>query len=282
MIAKRIPSILPPLTLREAIETTKVHSICGLLNGQYRFVTSRPFRSPHHTISDAGLLGGTGQPTPGEVSLAHNGVLFLDELPEFHRSTLEVMRQPLEDGKVTISRAAGSLTFPSEFMLVAAMNPCPYGHYGDLRRECRCAPAQVQKYRNRLSGPLMDRIDIHVEVPAMELKDLTGTSVEESSASIRERVTRARFVQLKRFCDQSKVTCNARMTPRLLRKYCALDPESMELLKEAVTNLSLSARAYDRILKVARTIADLAGAPKIQVDHLAEAVQYRALDRSLW
>jgi magnesium chelatase family protein len=282
MIAKRIPSILPPLTMREAIETTKVHSICGLLNGQYRFVTTRPFRSPHHTISDAGLLGGTGQPTPGEVSLAHNGVLFLDELPEFHRSTLEVMRQPLEDGKVTISRAAGSLTCPSECMLVAAMNPCPCGHYGDLRRECRCAPSQVQKYRNRLSGPLMDRIDIHVEVPAMELKDLTGTSVEEPSASIRERVTRARFVQLKRFGDQSKVTCNARMSTRLLRKYCALDPESMELLKEAVTNLSLSARAYDRILKVARTIADLIGAPRIQVDHLAEAVQYRALDRSLW
>ncbi|MBV8225317.1 MAG: YifB family Mg chelatase-like AAA ATPase, partial [Verrucomicrobia bacterium] len=282
MIAKRIPTILPPLTLREAIETTKVHSICGLLNSQHRFVTSRPFRSPHHTISDAGLLGGTGQPAPGEVSLAHNGVLFLDELPEFHRSTLEVMRQPLEDGKVTISRAAGSLTFPAEFMLVAAMNPCPCGHYGDLRRECRCAPAQVQKYRHRLSGPLMDRIDIHVEVPAMELKDLTGTVSEEPSAAIRERVTRARFVQLKRFCEQVRITCNARMTPRLLRKYCALDSAGMELLKEAVTNLNLSARAYDRILKVARTIADLAGAPKIQVDHLAEAVQYRALDRSLW
>jgi magnesium chelatase family protein len=282
MIAKRIPSILPPLTLREAIETTKVHSVCGLLNGQHRFVTSRPFRSPHHTISDAGLLGGTGQPAPGEVSLAHNGVLFLDELPEFHRSTLEVMRQPLEDGKVTISRAAGSLTFPSEFMLVAAMNPCPCGHYGDLRRECRCAPAQVQKYRNRLSGPLMDRIDIHVEVPAMELQDLTGSSVEEASAAIRERVTRARFLQLKRFYEESKVTCNARMTTRLLRKHCVLDSDSMELLKQAVTNLNLSARAYDRILKVARTIADLTGARKIQVDHLAEAVQYRALDRSLW
>ena len=282
MIAKRIPSILPPLTLREAIETTKVHSVCGLLNGEHRFVTARPFRSPHHTISDAGLLGGTGQPAPGEVSLAHNGVLFLDELPEFHRSTLEVMRQPLEDGKVTISRAAGSLTFPSEFMLVAAMNPCPCGHYGDLRRECRCAPAQVQKYRNRLSGPLMDRIDIHVEVPAMELKDLTGASVEESSASIRERVTRARFLQLKRFSDEIKVTCNARMTTRLLRKHCVLDSESMELLKHAVTNLNLSARAYDRILKVARTIADLAGARRIEVDHLAESVQYRALDRSLW
>jgi magnesium chelatase family protein len=282
MIAKRIPSILPPLTLREAIETTKVHSVCGLLNGGHRFVTARPFRSPHHTISDAGLLGGTGQPSPGEVSLAHNGVLFLDELPEFHRSTLEVMRQPLEDGKVTISRAAGSLTFPSEFMLVAAMNPCPCGHYGDLRRECRCAPAQVQKYRNRLSGPLMDRIDLHIEVPAMELKDLTGTALEESSASIRERVTRARFVQLKRFSDEAKVTCNARMTPRLLRKYCVLDSESMELLKQAVTNMNLSARAYDRILKVARTIADLAGTRKIEVDHLAESIQYRALDRSLW
>jgi magnesium chelatase family protein len=282
MIAKRIPSILPPLTLREAIETTKVHSVCGLLNSEHRFVTSRPFRSPHHTISDAGLLGGTGQPAPGEVSLAHNGVLFLDELPEFHRSTLEVMRQPLEDGKVTISRAAGSLTFPSEFMLVAAMNPCPCGHYGDLRRECRCAPAQVQKYRNRLSGPLMDRIDIHVEVPAMELKDLTGNSVEEPSDSIRERVTHARFIQLKRFGEEGKVTCNARMTTRLLRKHCVLDADSMELLKQAVTNLNLSARAYDRIQKVARTIADLAGARRIQADHLAEAVQYRALDRSLW
>jgi magnesium chelatase family protein len=282
MIAKRVPSILPPLTLQQAIETTKVHSICGLLSGENRFVRSRPFRSPHHTISDAGLLGGTGQPTPGEVSLAHNGVLFLDELPEFHRSTLEVMRQPLEDGKVTISRAAGSLTFPAEFMLVAAMNPCPCGHYGDLRRECRCSPVQVQKYRPRLSGPLLDRIDIHVEVPAIELKDLAGTSAEESSASIRERVTRARLVQLQRFSDQGRVTCNARMTPRLLRKHCALDPESMELLKQAVANLSLSARAYDRILKVSRTIADLAGAPKIQAVHLAEAVQYRALDRSLW
>jgi magnesium chelatase family protein len=282
MIAKRIPSILPPLTLQEAIETTKVHSICGLLNEEHRFISTRPFRSPHHTISDAGLLGGTAQPAPGEVSLAHNGVLFLDELPEFHRSTLEVMRQPLEDGKVTVSRAAGSLTFPCEFMLVAAMNPCPCGHFGDLRRECRCAPAQVQKYRNRLSGPLMDRIDIHVEVPAMELKDLTGVSAEEDSATIRERVTRARFFQLKRFAGQSKVTCNARMTSRQLRKYCVLNPESIELLKEAVTNLNLSARAYDRILKVARTIADLAGSPRIQSDHLAEAVQYRALDRSLW
>jgi magnesium chelatase family protein len=282
MIAKRVPTILPPLTLAEAIETTKVHSICGLLNGNRRFVTTRPFRSPHHTTSNAGLLGGTGFPTPGEVSVAHNGVLFLDELPEFHRSTLEVMRQPLEDGQVTISRAARSVTFPAEFMLVAAMNPCPCGHYGDLRRECRCTPIQIQKYRNRLSGPLLDRIDIHVEVPAMELKDLTVASTEELSAMIRERVTRARFMQLKRLTAENKATCNARMTPRMIRKHCVLDVAGLELLKQAVTNLNLSARAYDRILKVARTIADLSGASRIQVDHLGEAVQYRTLDRSLW
>jgi magnesium chelatase family protein len=203
MIAKRIPSILPPLTLRKAIETTKVHSICGLLNDRHRFVTAGPFRSPHHLT--LACLEGTARPAPGEVSLAHNGVLFLDELPEFHRSTLEVMRQPLEDGRVTVSRAAGSLTFPCEFMLVAAMNPCPCGHFGDLRRECRCAPSQVQKYRNRLSGPLMDRIDIHIEVPAMELKDLTQISTEEDSAAIRERVTRARFFQLNRFNNRITV-----------------------------------------------------------------------------
>jgi magnesium chelatase family protein len=282
MIAKRIPSILPPLTLREAIETTKIHSVCGLLNGSRRFVTSRPFRSPHHTISDAGLLGGSGHPSPGEVSLAHNGVLFLDELPEFHRSTLEVMRQPLEDGRVTISRAAGSLTFPAEFMLVAAMNPCPCGHHGDLRRECRCTPAQVQKYRSRLSGPLLDRIDIHVEVPAIELKDLTIPAKEEASASIRERVIRGRMIQLKRLTGEKRIACNARLTSRLIRKHCALDSASLDVLNQAVSNLSLSARAYDRILKVARTIADLAGAPRIQAEHVAEAVQYRTLDRSLW
>jgi magnesium chelatase family protein len=282
MIAKRMPTILPPLSLSEAIETTKVHSVCGLLNSKRRFVTMRPFRSPHHTISNAGLLGGTSIPTPGEVSLAHNGVLFLDELPEFNRSTLEVMRQPLEDGHVTISRAAGSVTFPSEFMLIAAMNPCPCGHFGDLRRECRCTPTLVQKYRNKLSGPLLDRIDIHVEVPAMELKDLTVVSHEESSAIIRERVARARFVQLKRFSGEGNVTCNARMTSRMIRKFCQLDGPGLELLKRAVTDLNLSARAYDRILKVARTIADLSSASRIQVDHLGEAVQYRTLDRALW
>jgi magnesium chelatase family protein len=274
MIATRIPSILPPLTLREAIETTKVHSVCGLLNGQHRFVTTRPFRNPHHTISDAGLLGGTGQPTPGEVSLAHNGVLFLDELPEFHRSTLEVMRQPFEDGKVTISRAAGSLTFPAEFMLVAAMNPCPCGHYGDLRRECRC------RFKNTGTGR-QGRCWIGSifmsKYRQWSSKIWRAPRVEESSASIRERVTQARFVQLQRFSDQSKVTCNARMTPRLLRKYCPLDSESMELLREAVANLSLSARAYDRILKVARTIADLAGMLRTQAGHLAEAIAALAL-----
>ncbi|MBV9390316.1 MAG: YifB family Mg chelatase-like AAA ATPase [Verrucomicrobia bacterium] len=282
MIAKRLPSILPALSLREAIETTKVHSICGQLNCERRFVTTRPFRSPHHTISDAGLLGGSGHPTPGEVSLAHNGVLFLDELPEFHRSTLEVMRQPLEDGRVTIARAAGSFTFPAEFMLVAAMNPCPCGHYGDVKRECRCTPSQVQKYRTRLSGPLLDRIDIHVEVPGIELKDLTETSAEESSESIRERVKRARLTQMKRFAGQENFTCNARMVPRVIRKHCALDQESLDLLKQAVSAWNLSARAYDRILKVARTIADLSGSPGIRADHISEAVQYRTLDRSFW
>src|SRR6202040_3352088 len=229
MIAKRIPSILPPLTLREAIETTKVHSVCGLLNGEHRFVTARPFRSPHHTISDAGLLGGTGQPAPGEVSLAHNGVLFLDELPEFHRSTLEVMRQPLEDGKVTISRAAGSLTFPAAFMLIAAMNPCPCGHYGNVKRECRCSPAQVQKYRARISGPLLDRIDIHVDVPAIDIQDLTGTVESESSELVRNRVARARLVQRKRLRSENGVRCNARLPNRLIRKYCQLDSAGLDL-----------------------------------------------------
>jgi magnesium chelatase family protein len=282
MIAKRIPSILPPLTLAEAIETTRIHSVCGLLNGKHPFVWERPFRSPHHTISDAGLLGGTAHPSPGEVSLAHHGVLFLDELPEFRRSTLEVLRQPLEDGRVTISRAAGTMTFPAEFMLVAAMNPCPCGHYGDTRRECRCNPAQVLKYRSRLSGPLLDRIDLHVEVPAMELKDLTTVQDGESSSAIRERVTLARLRQQRRFADEPHISANARMGPRLLRKHCALEPDSAELLRRAVGALNLSARAYDRILKVARTIADLAGAERIGPAHLAEAVQYRTLDRQLW
>ncbi|MBV9275802.1 MAG: YifB family Mg chelatase-like AAA ATPase [Verrucomicrobia bacterium] len=282
MIAKRLPTILPPITLAEAIETTKIHSVCGLLNGSRQFVTERPFRSPHHTVSDAGLLGGSAQPAPGEVSLAHNGVLFLDELPEFHRSTLEVLRQPLEDGRVTISRAAGSMTFPASFMLVAAMNPCPCGHYGNPRRECRCSPVQVQRYRSRLSGPLLDRIDIHIEVPAIEMNELTSVAEEENSAAIRDRVRHARLIQQKRFAKESSIRSNNQMTTRLLKRYCRLDSSGIDLIRQAVTNLNLSARAYDRILKVARTIADLAASDQMTADHLAEAVQYRTLDRSLW
>src|SRR6516162_4980679 len=257
MIAKRVPSILPPLTLREAIETTKVHSICGLLNDQHRFVTTRPFRSPHHTISDIGLLGGGTFPNPGEVSVAHNGVLFLDELPEFKRSTLEVLRQPLEDGRVTVSRAAGSVTFPAEFMLVAAMNPCPCGYFADLKRECRCSPVQVQRYRQRISGPLLDRIDLHIEVPAVEYRDVSSDRAEEYSAAIRERVACARQKQHDRFARDARTNCNARMTTRYLKAHCKLSADSQELIRVAMTELNLSARAFDRILKVSRTIADL-------------------------
>ncbi|HWB59318.1 MAG TPA: YifB family Mg chelatase-like AAA ATPase [Chthoniobacteraceae bacterium] len=281
MAAKRLPTIIPPMTLAEAIDTTKIHSICGLLDGEHSFVAVRPFRSPHHTISDVGLLGGSANPTPGEVSLAHNGVLFLDELPEFRRSTLEVMRQPLEDGKVTISRAAGSMTFPAEFILIAAMNPCPCGYYGDLKRECRCSPRQVQQYRQRISGPLLDRIDIHVDVPAVQYKDISSRVPGEPSAEIRVRVEKARKIQEKRF-GKSKTSCNARMAPKLIRTHCVIDDEGQELLKNAMNDLHMSARAHDRILKVARTIADLAGSVVIQPDHLAEAIQYRTLDRNLW
>src|SRR2546423_6635900 len=218
MLSKRIATIMPPMSLDEAIETTKIHSIAGLLNGQHSFVATRPFRSPHHTISDVGLLGGSATPAPGEVSIAHNGVLFLDELPEFKRSTLEVMRQPLEDGKVTVSRAAGSVTFPSEFMLVAAMNPCPCGYFGDLKRECRCGPTQVHRYRQRISGPLLDRIDLHIEVPAVEYRDVSSERVEESSSPIRERVQHARETQRDRFQKDRKTSCNARMTTRHLKQ----------------------------------------------------------------
>ncbi len=282
MLSKRIATIIPPMSLEEAIETTKIHSIAGLLGAERSFVATRPFRSPHHTISDVGLLGGSTIPTPGEVSLAHNGVLFLDELPEFKRSTLEVMRQPLEDGKVTITRAAGSLTFPAEFMLVSAMNPCPCGYFGDLKRECRCSPVQVQRYRQRISGPLLDRIDLHIEVPAVEFGDLASERVEESSAAVRERVLTARHRQQKRFPRSSKTTCNARMGPRQIKSHCKLDGDSQELVRHAMTELNLSARAYDRILKVSRTIADLAGAESIGSDHVSEAIQYRSFDRTLW
>ena len=283
MIAKRIPTIIPPMTLDEAIESTKIHSICGLLlDPDHAFVATRPYRDPHHTISDAGLLGGSANPTPGEVSIAHNGVLFLDELPEFKRSTLEVLRQPLEDGRVTISRAAGTMTFPAEFMLVAAMNPCPCGYYGDRKRECRCTPVQVERYRDRISGPLLDRIDIHVEVPAVQYRELASDQAGELSTAIRERIEAARRRQIQRFGEKSRVRCNARMSAKQIKSCCALDPAASGLLEMAMGELHLSARAHDRILKVARTIADLSGAADISADHIGEAIQYRTLDRNLW
>jgi magnesium chelatase family protein len=293
MLAKRIPTIIPPMSLEEAIETTKIHSIAGLLHGEKSFVSTRPFRSPHHTISDVGLLGGSATPAPGEVSLAHNGLLFLDELPEFKRSTLEVMRQPIEDGKVTISRAAGSVTFPCEFMLVAAMNPCPCGYFGDLKRECRCGPTQVQRYRQRISGPLLDRIDLHIEVPAVEYRDVSSERAEENSAAIRGRIARARERQQERFQRDAKTNCNARMATRHLKQHCKLSADSQELIRVAMTELNLSARAYDRILKVSRTIADLdsksasrtdssRGEIDIAPEHVSEAIQYRTFDRTLW
>ncbi len=280
MLSKRLPGIMPPMTLDEALETTKIHSISGLTGAGSSLITARPFRAPHHTISDIGLLGGSANPAPGEVSIAHNGVLFLDELPEFKRSTLEVMRQPLEDGQVVISRAAGTMAFPSRFMLVAAMNPCPCGYSSDPRRECRCAPAQIQRYRQRISGPLLDRIDIHIEVPAVEFKELSGQApAGEPSATIRERVVAARRVQAKR---NGATVANSRLTTRQSREFCQLDPDGTDLLKMAMAELQLSARAFDRILKVARTIADLDGKTNISPDHLSEAIQYRTLDRNLW
>jgi magnesium chelatase family protein len=284
MLAKRIPTIMPPMSLEEAIETTKIHSVCGLLATGESIVLRRPFRDPHHTISDIGLLGGTANITPGEVSLAHHGVLFLDELPEFHRSTLEVMRQPLELGSVIITRARGTMTFPSEFMLVAAMNPCPCGYYGDPKRECRCSPGQVERYRQKISGPLLDRIDLHVEAPAVEYKDLSDNTPAEPSSTIRDRVVIARDIQQKRFARSrrlKKVTCNARMSHAQLREHCRLDDRGNELLKNAMADLNFSARAYDRILKVARTIADLAGSEPLASDHLMEALSYRNLDRKI-
>src|ERR1700704_1266565 len=282
MLSKRIPTIIPPMSLDQAIETTKIHSIARMLDGDCSFVSTRPFRSPHHTISDIGLLGGGTFPNPGEVSIAHNGVLFLDELPEFKRSALEVMRQPLEDGKGTISRAAGSLTFPAEFMLVAAMNPCPCGYFGDLKRECRCGPVQVQRYRQRISGPLLDRIDLHIEVPAVEYRDVASERAEESSNAIRGRVGRTRDIQQERFRKAAKTNCNARMTTRHLKAHCKLGDDSHELIRIAMTELNLSARAYDRILKVSRTIADLDGRIDISPEPVREAIQYRTFDRTLW
>jgi magnesium chelatase family protein len=280
MIARRVATIMPAMTEAEAIETTKIHSICGLLDSRHQFIVHRPYRAPHHTISDAGLLGGGSNPLPGEVSMAHHGVLFLDELPEFDRSTLEVMRQPLEDGKVTISRAAGSMTFPSRFMLVAAMNPCPCGYYGDPKRECRCGTAQVLRYRQRISGPLLDRIDMHVEVPLVEYRDLAKSEAGESSAAIRARVEAARNIQQLRLRG-SNATSNSAMNPKQMKEHCRIDEESSMLLESTMSQMNFSARAHDRILRVARTIADLSGARDISADHLLEAIGYRNLDRNL-
>lgn len=284
MLAKRIPSILPPFTFEEALETTKIHSVAGVLDTTVGLVGVRPFRSPHHTISDAGLIGGGATPRPGEVSLAHNGVLFLDELPEFPRNVLEVMRQPLEDGNVCIARATMSLTFPARFMMAAAMNPCPCGYWGDRTRECHCTETMIQRYVSKISGPLLDRIDIHIDVPAVNYKELRGSDGNaESSSQIRERVIRARQVQLNRFASAGeRIYSNAQMGSRQIRTYCELNADSERLLERAMQQQGLSARAHDRILKVARTIADLEGNPQVESKHIAEAIQYRTLDRNYW
>ncbi|HEX9861330.1 MAG TPA: YifB family Mg chelatase-like AAA ATPase [Nitrospirota bacterium] len=280
MLARRLVGVMPRMSFDEAIETSKIHSVTGMLQPDAPLIAARPFRSPHHTISDAGLIGGGAVPKPGEVSLSHNGVLFLDELPEFQRNALEVLRQPLEDRQVTISRAATSITYPASFMLVAAMNPCPCGYLTDPSHECACTPRQLQRYRARVSGPLLDRIDIHVEVPAVKYRELADKRCGEPSAEIMKRVDRARAVQLSRFRGEG-VYCNSQMKPRHLRKYCAVDEETNSLLENAMTRLGLSARAVNRILKVARTISDLDGRGEIGISDVSEAVQYRSLDRKL-
>jgi magnesium chelatase family protein len=282
MLAKRLPTILPPLNLDEALETTKIHSVAGKMTKDNSLVNLRPFRSPHHTISDVALVGGGGIPQPGEISLAHNGVLFLDELPEFKRTVLEVMRQPLEDRVVTISRAKFSIEYPASFMLVASMNPCPCGYYNHPEKDCVCAPGVVQKYLNKVSGPLLDRIDLHVEVTPVSFNELTKERISEKSDKVRERVVEARERQGHRFKDIQGVHCNAQMNAKQLQKICKIDDAGQQLLKTAMNRLGLSARAYDRILKVSRTIADLANSEKIETAHLAEAIQYRSLDREGW
>jgi magnesium chelatase family protein len=282
MLAKRLPSILPPLNLHEALETTKIHSVAGKLSKDIALISVRPFRSPHHTISDAGLVGGGTYPSPGEISLAHNGVLFLDELPEFKRTVLEVMRQPMEERVVTISRAKMTVEFPSSFMLVAAMNPCPCGYYNHPDKDCSCAPGFVQRYLNKISGPLLDRIDIHVEVVPVPFRELSNDRRSEKSEAILQRVIAARKIQEERFFDSKGIHCNAQMTSKQLRQICRLNETGQVLLKNAMEKLSLSARAYDRILKVSRTIADLDASETIKPEHLAEAIQYRSLDRENW
>ena len=282
MLAKRMPSILPPLNLKEALETTKIHSVAGKMAHNASLMAVRPFRSPHHSISDVALVGGGGIPQPGEISLAHNGILFLDELPEFKRTVLEVLRQPMEDRKVTISRAMLTVDYPASFMLIASMNPCPCGYYNHPTKECVCAPGLTQKYLSRISGPLLDRIDLHVEVTPVSFDEMAEEVKAEKSAVIRERVVAARDLQNKRFQDSESTYCNAQMSARQLRHFCKIDTEGRTLLKTAMEKLNLSARAYDRIVKVARTIADLEGTESIQSNHLAEAIQYRSLDREGW
>ncbi|RVT98132.1 ATP-binding protein [Mucilaginibacter limnophilus] len=282
MLARRLPSILPPLSLHESLETTKIHSVAGKLATNDALVTVRPFRAPHHTISDVALVGGGGNPQPGEISLAHNGVLFLDELPEFKRSVLEVMRQPLEERRVTISRAKFTVDYPSSFMLIASMNPCPCGYYNHPEKECTCPPGVVQKYMSKVSGPLLDRIDLHVEVTPVNFSELSSERLAEKSELIRERVIKAREVQLERFGSKPDLHANAQMSPQMVRDICKISTAGQTLLKKAMEKLGLSARAYDRILKVSRTIADLAGSEDIQLEHLAEAIHFRSLDREGW
>jgi len=281
MLTRRLYTILPQLSFQEALETSKVYSVMGLMPKGHGLIRARPFRAPHHTISDAGLIGGGQSPKPGEVSLSHNGVLFLDELPEFKKNVLEVLRQPIEDGHVTIARASISLTYPANFMLAAAMNPCPCGYYSDSRVECTCTPLQIQRYMSRISGPLLDRIDIHIEVPAVRYKELSQQLTGDSSTDIRARIIPAREMQLQRFRHR-KIYSNAQMSSQDIHKYCAIDDDSSKLLQMAVAKFGLSARAYDRILKVSRTIADLEGREDIGPAHIAEAIQYRSLDRNLW
>ncbi len=282
MLAKRLPTILPPLSLQEALETTKIHSVAGKLPENATLISRRPFRSPHHTISDAGLIGGGGIPQPGEISLAHNGVLFLDELPEFKRTVLEVMRQPMEERRVTISRAKVAIDFPASFMLIASMNPCPCGFYNHPEKDCTCPPGAVQKYLNKISGPLLDRIDLHVEVTPLAFTELSAIKAQENSGTIRDRVIQAREIQSERYKNTSGVYANAQMSSKQLKEICTINQVGQNLLKIAMEKLNLSARAYDRILKVSRTIADLAASDTIKPEHLAEAIQYRSLDRESW
>ncbi len=282
MLAKRLPTILPPLTLNEALETTKIHSVAGRLGKDKSLITTRPFRAPHHTISDVALVGGGGNPQPGEISLANNGVLFLDELPEFKRTVLEVMRQPMEERRVTISRAKISIEYPANFMLIASMNPCPCGYFNHPEKECVCGPGIVQRYLSKISGPLLDRIDLHVEVVPVSFDEMTANRKTETSADIRERVVRAREIQAGRFSGQESIYCNAMMPSNMVKEICSVNDAGKSLLKTAMERLGLSARAYDRILKVSRTVADLSGNAEIRVEHLAEAIQYRSLDREGW